>query len=74
MTNMLSGFDVSCLVGTSDATLRSRVGTEDFWSPLWQAEKRHRAVEDLASLVLSFAWLLSMRTESPIESVAHLRA
>jgi len=26
----LNDFDVSCLADTSDATLRSRVGTEDF--------------------------------------------
>jgi len=65
----LNDFDVSCLAGTSEATLRSRVGTEDFRSPLWQAGKRYRAVDDLASLVLSFAWLLNMRTESPIERV-----
>ncbi len=69
MTNMLSDFDVSCLVGTSEAALQARVGTEDFWSPLWQAGKRYRAVEDLASLVLSSAWLLNMRTESPVECV-----
>ncbi len=65
----LNDFDVSCLADTSDATLRSRVGTEDFRSPLWQTGKQYKAVDDLASLVLSFAWLLNMRTESPIERI-----
>ncbi|KAA6421293.1 MAG: hypothetical protein FRX49_08779 [Trebouxia sp. A1-2] len=65
----LNDFDVSCLTNSSDATLRSRVGTEDFRSPLWQEGKQYKAVDDLASLVLSFAWLLNMRTESSIERI-----
>ena len=66
MTNMLSGFDVSCLVGH----LRSYIAIQRrFWSPLWQAGKQYRAMEDLASLVLSFAWLLSMHAESLVEQV-----
>lgn len=65
----LNDFDVSCLANSSDATLQSRVGTEDFRSPLWQEGKQYRAVDDLASLVLSFAWLLNMRTESSIERI-----
>lgn len=54
----LNDFDVSCLANSSDATLQSRVGTEDFRSPLWQEGQQYNAVDDLASLVLSFAWLL----------------
>lgn len=65
----LNDFDVSCLTNSSDATLRSRVGTEYFRSPLWQEGKQYKAVDDLASLVLSFAWLLNMRTESSIERI-----
>ena len=45
------------------------VGTEGFWSPLWQEGQQYKAVDDLASLVLSFAWLLNMRTESSIERI-----
>ncbi len=65
----LNDFDVSCLANSSDATLQSRVGTEDFRSPLWQEGQQYKAVDDLASLVLSFAWLLNMRTESAIERI-----
>ena len=64
----LNDFDVSCLANSSDATLQSRVRTEDFRSPLWQGQQ-YKAVDDLASLVLSFAWLLNMRTESSIERI-----
>lgn len=60
MTSMLSGFDVSCLIGTSDATLRSRE-LRIFGLLSGKQEKRYRAVEDLASLVLCFALLLNMR-------------
>ena len=65
----LHDFDVSCLVDSSDATLRSKVGTEDFWSPLWQDGQKYRTVDDLASLVLSFAWLLDKCTESSVERI-----
>ena len=64
----LNDFDVSCLANSSDATLQSRVRTEDFRSPLWQGQQ-YKAVDDLATLVLSFAWLLNMRTESSIERI-----
>ncbi len=60
---VLHDFDVSCLANITAATLQLRVGTEDFWSPLWKPGKQYRAVDDLASLLLSFAWLLSMHTE-----------
>ncbi|DBA83766.1 TPA: hypothetical protein ACH3X1_006296 [Trebouxia sp. C0004] len=33
----VNDFDISCLVDSSDAALRMRVGTEDFWSLLWQS-------------------------------------
>ncbi len=66
---VLTDFDVSCSADSSDATLHSRVGTEAFRSPLWKTGERYRAVDDLASLVLSFAWLLNMRTEPPIERI-----
>ena len=59
----LNDFDVSCLSSSSEATLRSRVGTEDFRSPLWQAGESYGTNDDVASLLLSFAWLLHMRTE-----------
>ena len=65
----LTDFDVSCLANSSDATLQSRVGTEDFRSPLWQEGQQYKAVDDVASLVLSFACLLNMRTESSIERI-----
>lgn len=58
----LNDFDVSCMSYSSDATLRLRVGTEDFRSPLWQAGTPYRAVDDLASLLLSFAWFLDIQT------------
>ena len=66
---VLNDFDVSCLANSTAATLQLRVGTEAFRSPLWKTEKQYRAVDDLASLVLSFAWLLNMRTEPPIERI-----
>ena len=59
----LNDFDVSCLISSSEATLCSRVGTDDFRSPLWQAGEPYGILDDLASLLLSFAWLLHMRTE-----------
>lgn len=52
---VLNDFDVSSLTNSSDATLQSRAGTEDFRSPLWQTGEQYRIVDDLASLVLSFA-------------------
>lgn len=70
----LNDFDVSCLENSSDDTLRSKVGTEYFWSPHWQPGKRYRAVDDLASLVLTFAWLLNNRGEGPIERIQYMAA
>ena len=49
-----------------------RVGTEDFLSPLWQLGEPYRKVEDLASLVLSFAWLMNSRTGPPIERIKYM--
>ena len=68
----LNDFDVSCLRTSSDATLRMRAGTEDFRSPLWQAGRPYQAIDDLASLLLSFAWLLHMRTEPAIAQIQYL--
>ena len=65
----LNDFDISCLADSSDAALQMRVGTEDFWSPLWQSGEPYKEVDDLASLVLSFAWLMKFRTGSPIERI-----
>jgi len=65
----LNDFDISCLVNSSDAVLQMRVGTEDFWSPLWQSGEPYKEVDDLASLVLSFAWLMNFRTRPPIERI-----
>lgn len=67
---LLNDFDVSCLTDSSDATLQSRVGTEGFWSPLWQAEQRYGEVDDLASLLLSFAAMLhAPLKEHPIQRI-----
>lgn len=66
----LNDFDISCLVNSSDAVLQMRVGTEDFWSPLWQSGEPYKEVDDLASLVLSFAWLMNFRTGPPIERIS----
>ena len=65
----LNDFDISCLASSSDATLQMKVGTEDFQSPLWQTGQPYREVDDLASLVLSFAWLVNIRTGSPIDRI-----
>ena len=65
----LNDFDVSCSSNSSDATLQSRVGTEVLRSPLWQEGQQYKAVGDLASLALSFAWLLNARTGSSIERI-----
>ena len=54
----LNDFDVSCLISSSEATLCSKVGTDDFRSPLWQAGEPYGTLDDLASFLLSFAWLL----------------
>ncbi len=58
----LNDFDVSCLSISSDTTLRLRVGTEDFRPPLWRAGEPYQAMDDLASLLWSFPWLLHTRT------------
>lgn len=65
----LNDFDISCLASSSDAALQMKVGTEDFRSPLWQTGQPYREVDDLASLLLSFAWLVKFRTGSPIERI-----
>ena len=65
----LIDFDISCSVNSSDAMLEMRVGTEDFWSPLWQSGEPYKEVDDLASLVLSFAWLMNCRTGPPIQRI-----
>ena len=65
----LNDFDISCLVDSSDAALQMRVGTEDFLSPLWQSGEPYKEVDDLAALVLSFAWLMKFRTGPPIERI-----
>ena len=65
----LNDFDICCLVDSSDAALQMRVGTEDFWSPLWQLGEPYKEVDDLASLVLSFAWLMNFRSRPPIERI-----
>ena len=65
----LIDFDISCFVDSSDALLQMRVGTEEFWSPLWPLGDAYKKVDDLASLVLSFAWLMKFRTRPPIERI-----
>lgn len=65
----LNDFDISCLASSSDATLQMKVGTEGFQSPLRQTGQPYREVDDLASLVLSFAWLVHIRTGSPIDRI-----
>lgn len=65
----LTDFDISCLVDSSDGVLQMRVGTEDFLSPLWQLGEPYKKVDDLASLVLAFAWLMNSRTGPPIERI-----
>lgn len=65
-------FNVSCLSTSSVETLQLRVGTEDFRSPLWQVGTPYREIDDLASLLLSFAWLLQMRTQALIVQISHL--
>ena len=65
----LNDFDISCSVDSSDARLQMRVGTEDFLYPLWQPGEPYRKMDDLASLVLSFAWLMNLRTGLPIERI-----
>ena len=67
---LLNDFDVSCLTDSSDATLQLRVGTEAFWSPVWRAEQRYREVDDLASLLLSFAAMLhAPQKDHPIKRI-----
>ena len=68
----LNDFDVSCLSSSSEATLCSRVGTDNFRSPLWQVGEPYGTLDDLASLLLSFAWLLHMRTEPLALRIQHL--
>ncbi|KAL3151006.1 hypothetical protein ABBQ38_012877 [Trebouxia sp. C0009 RCD-2024] len=65
----LNDFDISCLADSPDVALQMKVGTEDFQSPLWQTGKPYRQVDDLASLVLSFAWLMNMSTGPPIDRI-----
>ena len=68
----LIDFDVSCLRTSSEETLQMRVGTEDFRSPLWQVGTPYREIDDLASLLLSFAWLLQMRTQALLVRINYL--
>ena len=68
----LNDFDVSCFSSSLDATLRSRVGTEAFRSPHWQVGQPYEALDDLASLLLAFASLLSVRQGSAIEQIQYL--
>ena len=65
----LNDFDVSCMANSSDASFQSGVSIKDLCSPPWQEGQQYNAVDDLASLVLSFARLLNMRTESSVERI-----